>query len=299
VRLDGLVDLYLGHLKVERALARNTLWAYGHDLGRFLAFADAAGVQDARALDLGLVAAWQASLAKASVSPRSAARHLSSVRGFVRFLLREGELSQDPTHLAARPRFGRRLPRSLSAEETLSLIEAPDPSTLRGVRDRAMLSLTYASGLRVSELVHLKIGDVDSARGVVSALGKGSKRRLVPIGEVTLEHLRAYLEARMCSTALGTEATNPYLFHSPRGGALTRQAFWKIVRNHALSAGLRDAIHPHQLRHSFATHLLEGGADLRSVQTMLGHADVATTEIYTHVGTDHVRSAHRASHPRA
>ncbi len=299
MKLDALVDLYLGHLKVERALSSNTLGAYAQDLSRFLSFAETQGVRDPQGLELGLIAAWQGSLARAKLSPRSAARHLSSVRGFVRFLVREGELLQDPTHLAARPRFGRRLPRSLSREEMLALLEAPDPTTLRGLRDRAMLSLTYASGLRVSELVHLKLGDVDGARGVVSAFGKGSKRRLVPIGEVTLEHLRAYLEARATSTAEGTGPTNPYLFHSPRGAALTRQGFWKIVRNYALAAGLADAIHPHQLRHSFATHLLEGGADLRSVQTMLGHADVATTEIYTHVGTDHVRRAHRASHPRA
>jgi integrase/recombinase XerD len=188
----------------------------------------------------------------------------------------------------------------------VTLIEAPPPDTLRGLRDRAMLSLMYAAGLRVSELVSLTIGDVDRARGVVSALGKGKKRRLVPLGEVALDHLAAYLEARELESVeraqrLGASAAkrSHILFPSPRGGKLTRQAFWKIVGRTARGAGIRGHVHPHQLRHSFATHLLSGGADLRSVQTLLGHASVATTEIYTHVSQDRVRQAYRKAHPRA
>lgn len=294
--LDTLVDAYLSHLRVERALSPHTVAAYGRDLSKFLAFVDAQGISEPSELNLGVVSAWLGSLAKLGLGPRSAARHLSAARGLMRFLLKENELNDDPTRLAARPRIGRRLPQPLSEDEMLSLIEAPDPNTLRGLRDRAMLSVTYAAGLRVSELVGLTLGDVDLRRGIVSALGKGQKRRLVPLGEVALEHLEAYLAAR---AAEERRPPSEILFRSPRGGALTRQGFWKIVRQHALAAGLRHRVHPHQLRHSFATHLLRGGADLRSVQTLLGHANIATTEVYTHVSRDHVRQAHARSHPRA
>ncbi len=301
MNLDSLVDSYLYHLRVERALSPHTLAAYARDLGKLMAWAEERGVSRAAELDLGAVTGWLSELAKNGLGARSAARHLSSLRGFARFLVREGLLHHDPTTLAARPRFGRRLPRALSENEMLRLIETPDPSKLRGLRDRAMLSMAYAAGLRVSELVGLRRGDVDLERGVVSALGKGSKRRLVPLGDVALTHLEAYLTARACSPEKPTpkkrDATA--LFVSPRGGPLTRQGFWKIVGRYARAAGIRGSAHPHQLRHSFATHLLSGGADLRSVQTMLGHANVATTEIYTHVTRDHVRAAHRRAHPRA
>jgi integrase/recombinase XerD len=315
VTLDGLVDAYLHHLRVERALSPHTLSAYGRDLGKLLAYAEKQGLERATKLDLGAITGFLSELARAGLGARSAARHLSALRGFAKFLVREGVLHQDPTSLAARPRFGRRLPRALSEAEMLRLLETPSVTTTRGLRDRAMLSLAYAAGLRVSELVGLRLGDVDLERGVVSALGKGGKRRLVPLGDVALTYLQAYLAsrsneptkrtARRRVSAKGSgrnrdsrrDAT--VLFSSPRGGALTRQGFWKIVGRYARAAGIRGGAHPHQLRHSFATHLLSGGADLRSVQTMLGHSNVATTEIYTHVTRDHVRSAHRRSHPRA
>ena len=301
--LDGLVEAYLNHLRVERALSPRTLEAYGRDLNKLLGFAEEAGISRADAIDLGTISGWLSRLAQDGLGARSAARHLSAVRGLMKFLLREGALTADPTELSARPRFGRRLPRTLSETDVLELLAAPDISTLRGLRDRAMLSVTYAAGLRVSELVGLTPGDVDLNRGIVSAFGKGGKRRLVPLGNVTLDHVQAYLRAR---AELGAETTPnrrkpgpEVLFPSPRGGALTRQGFWKIVGRYARGIGLRGRVYPHQLRHSFATHLLTGGADLRSVQTMLGHASVATTEIYTHVSGDHVRNAHRRAHPRA
>lgn len=306
MRLDAALDAYLQHLRVERALSPNTVQAYGRDLGKLLSHADSAGVSELEGLDLGLVSGWIRELSRAGLGPRSAARHLSAARGLCKFLMREGLLRADPTELAARPRFGRKLPRALGESEMVTLIEAPPGDTLRGLRDRAMLSLMYAAGLRVSELVSLTLGDVDRARGVVSALGKGKKRRLVPLGEVALEHLGAYLEARAAeaheqAARLGQARARAshYLFPSPRGGKLTRQAFWKIVGRTARGAGIRGHVHPHQLRHSFATHLLSGGADLRSVQTLLGHASVATTEIYTHVSQDRVRQAYRKAHPRA
>jgi integrase/recombinase XerD len=306
LRLDAALDFYLQHLRVERALSQNTVMAYGRDLGKLLAFAETADVTEIESVDLGVVSAWIREMSRAGLGPRSTARHLSSARGLCKFLMREGVLRADPTELAARPRFGRKLPRALGESEMVTLIEAPPPDTLRGLRDRAMLSLMYAAGLRVSELVSLTLGDVDRARGIVSALGKGKKRRLVPLGEVALDHLAAYLAAReadasLKATRLGTKSVkvSQLLFPSPRGGQLTRQAFWKIVGRTARGAGIRGHVHPHQLRHSFATHLLSGGADLRSVQTLLGHANVATTEIYTHVSQDRVRQAYRKAHPRA
>jgi integrase/recombinase XerD len=304
VTLEALVDVYLNHLRVERALSAHTVENYGRDLSKLCAFAEAEGLRDPKRLDLTVMSGWLRSLTAQGLSPRSAARHLSAARGFVRFLMNEGLLDGDPTALAARPKFGRRLPRPLNQEEMLDLLSAPDVNTLRGLRDRAMLSLAYAAGLRVSELVGLKLADIDWSRGVVSAFGKGNKRRLVPLGEVALQHLTEYLTAlktsKQAERAAGRGPKHAaVVFLSPRGGPLTRQGFWKIVRRYARAAGLRTRVHPHQLRHSFATHLLAGGADLRSVQTLLGHADVATTEVYTHVTRDHVRAAHRRAHPRA
>ena len=194
--LEGLVEAYLNHLRVERALSPRTLEAYGRDLNKLLAFAEASGISRADAVDLGVISGFLNRLAVDGLGARSAARHLSAVRGLMKFLLREGVLSADPTELSARPRFGRRLPRTLSEAEVLRLVEAPDATTLRGLRDRAMLSVTYAAGLRVSELVGLTAGDVDLRRGIVSAFGKGGKRRLVPLGNITLDHLQAYLKAR-------------------------------------------------------------------------------------------------------
>ena len=300
VQLDTLVDLYLDHLRVERALAEHTLEAYGRDLRKFADFFESAGLVQVDEIEIGTVGEWLVSLSGSSLGARSTARHLSALRGWMKFLLKEGLLSKDPTSLAARPRFGRRLPRSLAEHEMMRLLDAPDATTLRGQRDRAMLSMAYAAGLRVSELIHLKLGDVDFSRGIVAAFGKGGKRRLVPIGDLAIKRLEEHLAARAASKRLSklTEERSTLLFESPRGGALTRQAFWKIVRQYAAIAGLRTHVHPHQLRHSFATHLLAGGADLRSVQMMLGHADVATTEIYTHITRDYVREAHRRSHPR-
>ena len=306
MRLDAALDFYLQHLRVERALSQNTVMAYGRDLGKLLAYAESVTVSEIEAIDLGVVSGWIREMSRGGLGPRSTARHLSSARGLCKFLMREGVLRADPTELAARPRFGRKLPRALGEAEMVTLIEAPPPDTLRGLRDRAMLSLMYAAGLRVSELVSLTLGDVDRARGIVSALGKGKKRRLVPLGEVALDHLAAYLEARAADTSAKAERArgaspkiSQLLFPSPRGGKLTRQAFWTIVGRTARGAGIRGHVHPHQLRHSFATHLLSGGADLRSVQTLLGHANVATTEIYTHVSQDRVRQAYRKAHPRA
>ncbi|MEN9579481.1 MAG: tyrosine recombinase XerC [Pseudomonadota bacterium] len=292
-----LVDGYLDHLRVERGLSPHTVGSYGRDLNKFVTFAETQGATELCDVDLGLVSEWLLTLAREGLGSRSSARHLSALRGLMKFLIREGETSRDPVALVERPRFGKRLPRPLSIRQVLDLIESPKPNTLRGLRDRALLSLAYAAGLRVSELLGLKLPDVDFNRGVVAAFGKGRKRRLVPLGDITLTHLSAYLseleqKGRAC-------AQNGLLFPTPRGRPFSRQMFWKLVRRYALAAGLPGTVHPHRLRHSFATHLLAGGADLRSVQTLLGHSDVATTEVYTLVTKDLVQQVHAASHPRA
>lgn len=300
--LEHEVDAYLAHLRIERALSAHTVAAYGEDLAQlvtFLASREATGkepVGGPRDLSLGVVSDWLQHLSRTGLSARTMARRLSALRGLVRFLMDEGLLDRDPTELAASPRLGRSLPAALAEHEVLRLLDAPDSSTLRGLRDRAMLGLTYAAGLRVSELIHLQLGDLDRSRGVVAPLGKGGKRRLVPVGEIALDHLDAYLDAR--SREPRYEGCL-LLFPGPRGTPLTRQAFWKIVRRYGRIAGVRADVHPHSLRHSFATHLLAGGADLRSVQMLLGHVSIATTEVYTHVSNEHVRQAHAAAHPRA
>lgn len=302
--LEHQLDLFLTHTRVERALSPNTVLAYGRDLTSFVARLSEAGVHEARDVTTDHLREYVGTLGQDGLKARSLARKLSSVRGFFRFLLDEGELTDDPSALLVRPKIGRRLPHTASEHDLLTLLAAPDVTTLRGLRDRAMLSLTYAAGLRASELVGLSLGDVDFERGTVTPLGKGNKRRQVPLGHLTLSHLDEYLQARRAAAAQEDSRTresadtSACLLPGPRGKPLTRQAFWKIVRGYSRLAGLRADLHPHSLRHSFASHLLAGGADLRSVQTLLGHASIATTEIYTHVSMGHVQAAHQKAHPR-
>jgi integrase/recombinase XerD len=294
--VDRWLDSYLAYLRVERGLGDRTLAAYGHDLGRLVAHAESEGVTEPSALGTAVVSSFLVRLGREGVGARSAARYLSSVRGFCRFLVREQVLAADPCALVDRPKLGRRLPDALGVDDVLRLLEAPPADTARGRRDRAILHLMYAAGLRVSEAAGLRLADLDLGRGVVRAFGKGGKRRLVPLGEAAIATVELWLADRAASARM---AASPWLFPSPRGGCLTRQALYKRIVAHARAAGLRHPVWPHKLRHSFATHLLEGGADLRSVQTLLGHADIATTEIYTHVVVDHVRKAYKKAHPRA
>jgi integrase/recombinase XerD len=296
VDLHGWVDAYLDHLRVERALASKSIEAYARDLAKLCAHAESQGVRDPQGLDGTLIDTFVVQLGRDGLGARSAARHLSAARGFLRFLVRERQLEADPSKLVERPRIGRRLPKVLSFEEIERILDAPDPSGFRGLRDRAMIQVMYAAGLRVSELVGLKLADLDRSTGMVLAFGKGGKRRLVPLGETALDALDAYLALRQAHPrAAGTSA----LFLSPRGGPLTRQAVWKLLTAYARGAGVAKPSSPHKMRHSFATHLLEGGADLRSVQALLGHADISTTEIYTHLADDHVRAAYKRAHPRS
>ena len=292
--LSGWIDAFLDHLRVERALARNTLEAYARDLSRLAAHVGDAASPDEITPDR--IASLLVDNVRTGFGARSSARQLSALRGFFKFLVRERILKEDPTALVERPGIGRRLPKTLSFEDIERLLATPRLDTDGGARDAAMMHLMYASGLRVSELCSLRVADLDTKRGVVSVLGKGRKRRLVPVGEVALTQVTTYLEHVRPRIAPAGEST---LFVSRRGKRIARQVFWKSMKRYARGAGITQEISPHKLRHSFATHLLRGGADLRAVQAMLGHADLGTTEIYTHVAQDHVRDAHARAHPRA
>jgi integrase/recombinase XerD len=295
--LHGWIDAYLDHLRVERALARNTLEAYARDLNALAAHAGAD--TELTGITLETIATLMVNNVRRGFGVRSSARQLSALRGFFRFLVRERAITNDPTALVDRPKLVRKLPRVLSFEEVERLLAAPDATTDRGRTHRAMLYVMYATGLRVTELCSLRVADLDLERGLVAARGKGNKCRLVPIGEVALDHVASYLRDVRPRHASAAHVPETALFVSPRGGHFTREAFWRMVRRYAVAQGIVPLPSPHKLRHSFATHLLRGGADLRSVQAMLGHADLGTTEIYTHVAADHVRAAYKKSHPRA
>jgi len=295
--LAPALDLFLAHLRVEKGLAANSVEAYAHDVRRYVEGLAARGVGSWEAVSRADVQAHLASLLEARMSARSQARALSAIRGLHRLLLSERLAPADPTDEVDAPRGARRLPQLLSRDEVERLLAAPVPRNAAGVRDKAMLELLYATGLRVSELVNLDLNQVDLESRVLLARGKGSKERLVPVGGLATEALRRWLGGPREHMLRGRRSRD--LFVTPRGRRMTRQGFWKLLGRYARAAGIRRAISPHQLRHSFATHLLEGGADLRAVQSMLGHADVATTEIYTHVDRSHARKLHRKHHPRA
>jgi integrase/recombinase XerD len=295
--LDGWIDSYLDHLRVERGLAKNTLEAYARDLGEIAVHVNDDVADDVRRIDPGVVLDLVVSGSHRGKSARSSARQLSALRGFFRFLVRERAIDTDPTELVERPKLARKLPRVLSYEEVDRLLAAPPLDTARGVRDSAMIHLLYASGLRVSELCSLKLSELDRKVGTVSPLGKGSKRRVVPVGQIALDRIDDYVDHVRVHAKGAT--VDPHLFLSPRGKRFTRQGLWKLLKAYARGVGIQTPISPHKLRHSFATHLLRGGADLRAVQAMLGHADLGTTEIYTRVAQDHVRAAYDKAHPRA
>jgi len=300
MQLEAEIDAFLEHLRVERALAKNSVLAYGRDLTDLALSLSQTGGK--RAADLGAadLRDWLRQLGRRGLSGRSIARRLSALRGFVRFALREGWIAQDPTQGLTPPRVGRKLPRDKSPAELTALLASPGPRTPRGARDRAILAVLYGGGLRVSEVCSLQLTDLDRSAGVVKVLGKGDKPRLVPLGEVCLDAIDAYLQARAAGDKVKAKAkATRSLFCGPSGAPLTRQAVWKIVRKAGRALGLGSDLFPHALRHSFASHLLSGGADLRSVQLLLGHASITTTEIYTHVSAAHVEAAFRKAHPRA
>jgi integrase/recombinase XerD len=289
------VQAWLAHLTVERGLARATVSSYGRDLAKLVDFLDERGAT-IEALDARLVTEWILSLNAAGLALRSQTRHLSALRGLCKWLVVDKVLADDPTARVDRPRTGRKLPAVLTVREVQALLDTPDERTPRGQRDAAMLHLMYAAGLRVSELVSLQLGEVNLESGFVTPLGKGTKRRIVPIHALARDKIQRYLvDVRPTFDPAGVQRA---LFLTHHRRPMTRQGFWKIVKTLARAAGIRKPLSPHKLRHSFATHLLEGGADLRSVQTMLGHADIGTTQIYTHLSRDHLHKMHERYHPR-
>jgi len=294
--MDRYLDEFLNYLVVEKGLAANSLDAYGRDLRRYLDHLQRRGISRPAAIAQGEVLSFFETLKALGLAPRSRARSLSAVRSFHRFLCRENYAEVNPTQLLEAPRMLRPLPRLLSIAEVDKLLTAPQGDSPLALRDRALLEVLYATGLRVSELVNIQQSEINRDLGCLSTLGKGSKQRLVPLGEVALAAVEEYL-------AKGRQAFKPRircatLFLNRRGTGLSRQGFWKILRRNAELAGIQGQIYPHMLRHSFATHLLENGADLRAVQAMLGHADISTTQIYTHVVRERLKQVHHQYHPR-
>ncbi len=294
--MNDYLDLFLSYLVVEKGLTKNTIEAYSRDVGGYLTFlekSDRLVVSDIRPSDVAAFIAW---LKESGLAPRSRARALSAVRMFHRFLLVESYATNNPTAIIESPRLLGKLPEILGAKEVETLLKASSGDEATDSRDCAMLELLYATGLRVSELVSLKITDLNLVAGYLIATGKGEKERLVPIGECARNAVSEYMSSTRVRQDRKSE--NRFLFLTRLGDRMTRQSFWNIIKKRALAAGINKKISPHTLRHSFATHLLENGADLRSVQLMLGHADLATTQIYTHITRERLKRIHQEIHPR-
>ncbi len=292
-----MLDDWLKYLTVERNLSENSVAAYDGDVSRYLEFVKAGSPPDLEALGPSDVTGYMKSLHEKKASARTLRRKLSAIRMFYRYLVREGMCKKDPTENIEIPALGRPLPKVLSGREVEDLLSQPDKKSRESMRNSAMMELIYSTGVRVSELVKVKTADVNLTAGFIIAMGKGSKERLIPIGERAVEKVTQYIKNVRGKFLKNTNP--PELFLTRLGKPMTRQMFWQIIRNYAASAGITQKISPHMLRHSFATHLLQGGADLRSVQTMLGHESLATTQIYTHIGdVKRLAKVQREAHPR-
>ncbi len=294
--LSPTIDSFLNVLAVEKGLARNTLEAYSRDLNRLANFLAANGVESWPDGHGSQLRTYFSSLRDTGLSVRSITRNLVTLRQFYRFLEKERIIQENPVPRLLLPVESRRLPTTLTHDDVERLLNQPSPSTLLGLRDQAMLEFLYATGLRVSELVSLHTQQINLEGDYLTVRGKGGKVRVLPFGRWAEERLRLYL--REVRPKLVQRRNSSVLFLTRSGKALTRQGFWKLIRRHALAAGIERKVTPHTLRHSFATHLLEGGADLRAVQSMLGHSDISTTQIYTHINRAHLKQVHRRFHPR-
>ena len=291
----GPIDRFLDAVWMERGLSPNTLAAYRADLTALDRWLEQQDV-DLSVAQRGDILSFMASRVQAGARPRSTARQLSSFRRFFKHLVREGSLREDPTAQIAMPKVGRSLPRSLMEEEVEALLAAPTVGDPLGHRDRTMLEVLYATGLRVSELVNLKLTQVNLNQGVLRVVGKGDRERLIPLGEEAVQWVQQFLQGPRVEILL--ERQTDYLFPTRRGDRMTRQAFWHIIKRYARKAGIAKELSPHTLRHAFATHLLNHGADLRVVQMLLGHSDLSTTQIYTHVARERLKDMHSQHHPR-
>jgi integrase/recombinase XerD len=294
--MDHLIDEYLNYLTVEKGASRNTIDGYSRDLGRYAGFVGESGTRGIDGIGTEDLISFLASLQKEGLAANSVNRALAAIRGFYKYLLREKRVDHTPVAHIELARVWMRLPDVLSREEMELLLAQPGAATPADCRDSAMLELVYATGIRVSELIGLTVNSINWQVGYLVAMGKGEKERIVPVGRTAYDRVKRYLEGARPLLLKGGESD--YLFLNRSGKGLTRQGFWKIVKKYAAKAGLGKRVHPHTFRHSFASHLLEGGADLRSVQIMLGHADISTTQIYTHVTRERLKEIHRRFHPR-
>jgi integrase/recombinase XerD len=294
---DELLDRYINFLRVEKGLSPNTLESYSRDLVGYLQFLEARGITSVLQTQTDTLYEYLKKLRARDLSSRSQARALSALRSFYRFLQEEGLRADNPLLPLQSPKPKRTLPKTLSGMEVEKLLDQPRSASPRGLRDAAMLEVLYAAGLRVSEIISLTLDQLELESQLIRTVGKGSKERLIPISSLALRRLGEYLASGRKPLLQGR--SSPYVFLNHRGRRLTRQGFWKILKQYGLQAGINRPISPHTLRHSFATHLLEGGADLRSIQTLLGHADISTTQIYTSVTSEHLREVYRRYHPRA
>jgi integrase/recombinase XerD len=299
--MESTIHVFLSYMRVEKGLAQNTILAYGRDLKRFADFLGKRQKTQIESVNREDIVDFLASLYKEKLDSRSVARYLVSLRGLYKFAMMEELVTTDPTENLESPKVRSSLPTYLRVEEIDKLLQAPDLGTPSGLRDRAMLEVLYSTGLRVSELLNLRIADIDMRMGCVRCIGKGDKERLVPIGRKAIEAVEQYLAHARSKFARPSSPPphNQVLFLTRLGKRLSRVAIWKILHDYGIRLGLRGRLTPHKLRHSFATHLLEGGADLRSVQLMLGHADISTTQIYTHVVEERLKQIYKAHHPRA
>ncbi len=295
--MDQYLENFVHFLIIERNLAENTIEAYANDLRKYIEFLEARKVTDPDRIEVTDVIAFLTGLYKEDLSSLTIARNLSAIRMFHRFLLSEGVTEKNPPENIDSPKLARKLPIVLDQFEIEKLLEQPDTSTVLGIRDQAMLETAYATGVRVSELLHLQLEDIIWKENLVRVFGKGSKMRIIPIGDKALEAIDRYLnESRPLLEKPDVEENT--IFLNRRGRPLSRMGFWKILRNYVVKANITKPVSPHTIRHSFATHLLEGGADLRAVQEMLGHVSITTTQIYTHLDREYLKEIHRTFHPR-
>jgi len=294
--MDELTQNYIDYLIIEKGLSNNSLMSYSSDLAKYITFLEKNQIHDLNKVDTTVILAWLIDLAKKGLSAKSRARHIITIRGLYKFLIAEKKVTKSPVKDVDIPKIGLALPKIMTIDEVATLLDAPDIRKPIGMRNSAMMEIMYGAGLRVSELIALRLQDINLDANFVRVMGKGSKERIVPIGSKARTITQRWIkEGRSLHLK---KISTPYLFVARAGKPMTRQSFWKIIKKYALMTNISKNITPHTLRHSFATHLLEGGADLRSVQTMLGHSDISTTQIYTHISRDYLVKMHQKYHPR-
>lgn len=295
--MNSFLKEYLATLKIEKNLSENTINSYKTDLTSFLNFISQSGIDDLAEIKTNNIASFFKLLKEAGLNETSAARYFSSLKGFFKYLYKNDYIKSNPIERIQPPKISRRLPEVLNVREINSILEQPDVKDTIGLRDKAILEVFYACGTRISELINIKVNDLFLSEEVIRVFGKGSKERLIPIGSSAIKWIEEYLQKSRPILAKNYKSEN-YLFLNQRGTKFSRMGIWKIVNHYAKRAGIEKNVHPHTFRHSFATHLIEGGADLRAVQEMLGHSDISTTQIYTHIDRDYIKLVHKKYHPR-